>query len=49
MEVVGQGKVVRPKGAGEGTYVLKDKAPFPPICAHVDEVRCMAGQETGHR
>ena len=37
VEVIGQAKVVRVK-AGEGTYVLKDRPPFSPICADLAEV-----------
>jgi formylglycine-generating enzyme required for sulfatase activity len=37
VEVVGQGKVVTVRG-GEGTFILKDKPPFPPICAQIEEV-----------
>lgn len=46
VEVVGQGKVVTIKG-GEGTYVLKDKPPFSPICAHVDEVSAWFDKKLG--
>ena len=46
VEVVGQGKVVTVK-EGESTYVLKDQAPFPPICAHVDEVDAWLDQKLG--
>ena len=46
VEVVAQGKVVRPK-AGEGTYILKDKPPFPPICAHLDEVNAWLDKKLG--
>jgi len=37
IEVVGQDKVVVTR-AGEGTFVLKDRPPFPAICARLDEV-----------
>ena len=37
VEVVGQGKVVTVRG-GEGTYILKGKAPFPSICARIEDV-----------
>jgi len=46
VEVVAQGKVVRPK-AGEGTYILKDKPPFPPICAHLDDVNAWLDKKLG--
>jgi formylglycine-generating enzyme len=37
IEVVGQGKVVNLNG-GEGTYILKGKPPFDPICADLNAV-----------
>jgi formylglycine-generating enzyme required for sulfatase activity len=46
IEVMGQGKVVTLK-AGEGTYVLKGKPPFPPICADVDSTNAWLDQKLG--
>jgi formylglycine-generating enzyme required for sulfatase activity len=46
VEVVGQGKVVTVRG-GEGTYILKDKPPFPPICAHIEDVNAWLDKQLG--
>jgi formylglycine-generating enzyme required for sulfatase activity len=46
VEVVGQGKLVTVRG-GEGTYILKDKPPFPPICARMDEVNAWLDKKLG--
>jgi len=46
VEVVGQGKVVTVRG-GEGTYVLKDKPPFPPICARIEDVNAWLDKKLG--
>jgi formylglycine-generating enzyme required for sulfatase activity len=46
VEVAGQNKVVTVKG-GEGTYILKDKPPFPPICAHLDQLNTWFDKKLG--
>jgi formylglycine-generating enzyme required for sulfatase activity len=46
VEVIGQSKLVTVK-AGEGTYVLKGKPPFQPICAHMDEVNAWLDKKLG--
>jgi formylglycine-generating enzyme required for sulfatase activity len=47
VEVASADKVVTLKG-GEGTYVLKDKPPFPPICAHLDQINAWYDQKLGN-
>jgi formylglycine-generating enzyme required for sulfatase activity len=46
VEVLAQGKVTRAK-AGEATYILKDKPPSPPICAHLDQIDLWTDQKEG--
>ncbi len=46
VEVAAQNKVVTVKG-GEGTYILKGKPPFDPICAHLDQVDTWFDEKLG--